>query len=307
MSKHAYVTFLAGAQGGYVKGVVGVVKGLRKVKTAYPSLVVAVLPDVPEEDRRLLIAQGCVIREVQPLYPPEGDKKHMDFARAYFVINYAKLRVWEFVEYEKMIFIDADMQVNENIDHLFDLPNGYFYSVLDCFCDPSWGMTPQFKIGYCQHSPEKVEWPTSDLGPPPPLYFNSGFFVFEPNVLTYLDMLNTFQETPPTCFAEQDFLNKYLRDKFKPLPKEYNMVMPMLWWHPDKVELSKVKVMHYCATGSKPWRYTGKEENMDREDVKMLVNKWWDMYNDPSLDYINYSSTQFLTEPVVDYPIKTFV
>ena len=37
--------------------------------------------------------------------------------------------------------------------------------------------------------------------------------------------------------------------------------------------------------GSKPWRYTGKEENMQREDVKMLVQKWWDIYNDESLDY----------------------
>ena len=37
--------------------------------------------------------------------------------------------------------------------------------------------------------------------------------------------------------------------------------------------------------GSKPWRYTGKEENMQREDIKMLVKKWWDVYNDESLDY----------------------
>jgi len=39
--------------------------------------------------------------------------------------------------------------------------------------------------------------------------------------------------------------------------------------------------------GSKPWRYTGKEENMDREDIKMLVQKWWDIYNDESLDHKN--------------------
>ncbi|KAK6937248.1 hypothetical protein RJ641_030756 [Dillenia turbinata] len=24
---------------------------------------------------------------------------------------------------------------------------------------------------------------------------------------------------------------------------------------------------------------------MQREDIKMLVNKWWDIYNDESLDY----------------------
>ncbi|CAK9187111.1 unnamed protein product [Ilex paraguariensis] len=46
-----------------------------------------------------------------------------------------------------------------------------------------------------------------------------------------------------------------------------------------------VKVVHYCAAGSKPWRYTGEEENMDREDIKMLVKQWRDIYNDESLDY----------------------
>ncbi|MCE3051147.1 Galactinol synthase 3 [Datura stramonium] len=50
--------------------------------------------------------------------------------------------------------------------------------------------------------------------------------------------------------------------------------------------------MHPCVTqalslikGSKPWRYTGKEENMQREDIKLLVKKWWDIYKDESLDY----------------------
>lgn len=39
--------------------------------------------------------------------------------------------------------------------------------------------------------------------------------------------------------------------------------------------------------GSKPWKYTGKEENMQREDIKLLMKKWWDIYNDESLDYKN--------------------
>ena len=42
--------------------------------------------------------------------------------------------------------------------------------------------------------------------------------------------------------------------------------------------------------GSKPWRYTGEEENMEREDIKMLVKKWWDIYEDESLDYKNTMS-----------------
>lgn len=90
MPSRAYVTFLAG-NGDYVKGVVGLAKGLRKVKTAYP-LVVAVLPDVPETHRQILVSQGCIVREIEPVYPPEN---HTQFAMAYYVINYSKLRIWE--------------------------------------------------------------------------------------------------------------------------------------------------------------------------------------------------------------------
>jgi inositol 3-alpha-galactosyltransferase len=88
--KRAYVTFLAG-DGDYVKGVVGLAKGLRKVGSVYP-LVVAVLPDVPENHRRLLISQGCIVREIEPICPPENQTQ---FAMAYYVINYSKLRIWE--------------------------------------------------------------------------------------------------------------------------------------------------------------------------------------------------------------------
>ncbi|KAH9319213.1 hypothetical protein KI387_020982 [Taxus chinensis] len=40
----------------------------------------------------------------------------------------------------------------------------------------------------------------------------------------------------------------------------------------------------FAEQGSKPWRFTGKEENMEREDIKKLVSKWWEIYNDESLD-----------------------
>ncbi|PKI44536.1 hypothetical protein CRG98_035074 [Punica granatum] len=246
----AYVTFLAG-NGDYVKGVVGLMKGLRKVRSKYP-LVVAVLPDVPEEHRKILVDQGCIVREIEPVYPPENQTQ---FAMAYYVINYSKLRIWEFVEYEKMIYLDGDIQVYDNIDHLFDLPDGQFYAVMDCFC-------------------EKTCLPT------------------------YHDLLKTLQVTPPTPFAEQDFLNMYFRDIYCPIPPIYNLVLAMLWRHPENIHLDHVKVVHYCAAGSKPWRYTGKEENMDRGDIKMLVKKWWDICNDETLDHKNYVAPAEDTEAV---------
>ncbi|KAI9170192.1 hypothetical protein LWI28_024044 [Acer negundo] len=276
--KRAFVTFLAG-NGDYVKGVVGLAKGLRKAKSAYP-LVVAMLPDVPEEHREILRSQGCILSEIVPIYPPENQ---IQFAMAYYVINYSKLRIWNFEEYSKMIYLDADIQVFDNIDHLFDMEDGYFYAVMDCFCEKTWCNSPQFSIGYCQQCPDRVKWP-AEMGSPPALYFNAGMFVFEPNRLIYEDLLRTVQITPPTLFAEQDYLNLYFRKMYKPIPLVYNLVVAMLWQHPDNVELEKVKVVHYCAAGSKPWRFTGEEVNMDREDIKMLVAKWWDIYNDESLD-----------------------
>ncbi|EPS71626.1 hypothetical protein M569_03131, partial [Genlisea aurea] len=278
-AKKVYVTFLAG-NGDYVKGVVGLAKGLRKVNSAYP-LVVAILPDVPEEHRELLRSQGCIVREIEPIYPPANQ---IQFAMAYYVINYSKLRIWNFTEYEKMVYLDADIQVYANIDHLMDTPNGYFYAVMDCFCEKTWSHSPQYKIGYCQQCPDKVTWPV-EMGSPPPLYFNAGMFVHEPSTETYEKLLSTLQITPPTPFAEQDFLNMFFETIYKPIPLIYNLVLAMLWRHPENVEVEKVEVVHYCAAGSKPWRYTGKEANMDREDIKVLVKKWWDVYDDASLDY----------------------
>jgi inositol 3-alpha-galactosyltransferase len=279
--KRAYVTFLAG-DGDYWKGVVGLAKGLRRTRSAYP-LVVAVLPDVPEDHRRKLTGQGCIVREIQPIYPPQS---HTRFAMAYYVINYSKLRIWELVEYERMVYLDADIQVFDNMDELFELEKGAFYAVKDCFCEKTWSHTPQHRVGYCQQCPDRVAWPEErELGPPPPLYFNAGMFVHEPSLATAKDLLDALAATPPTPFAEQDFLNVFFRDKYRPIPNAYNLVLAMLWRHPENVELGKVKVVHYCAAGSKPWRYTGKEPNMDRDDIKMLVNKWWDIFNDGTLDY----------------------
>lgn len=40
---------------------------------------------------------------------------------------------------------------------------------------------------------------------------------------------------------------------------------------------------------------------MEREDIKMLVKKWWDIYNDESLDYkksVGVGATQNDAEPM---------
>jgi hypothetical protein len=78
--REAYMTFLPGADDGErLEAVVLLAEDLCMVGAAYP-LVVAVLPDVPESHRRILVSKGCVVREVEPVYPPPP--------------RYSMLRVW---------------------------------------------------------------------------------------------------------------------------------------------------------------------------------------------------------------------
>ncbi|GKV50769.1 hypothetical protein SLEP1_g57464 [Rubroshorea leprosula] len=223
----AYVTFLA-RNDDYVEGVVGLAKGLRKVKSKYP-LVVAILPDVPGGHRRILVEQGCIVKEIEQVHLLEnlpGNQTH--FATADHVINYSKLRIWKFVEYSQMVYLNGDIQVFENIDDLFDKLDGKFYAVTDCFCEKTWSDIPQYRIGYCQQCPDKVQW-SAKLGPKPPLYFNAGMFVFEPSLSVYDELLRKLEISPPTPFAEQDFLNMFFREIYEPLPPIYNLVLAMLW------------------------------------------------------------------------------
>ena len=39
----------------------------------------------------------------------------------------------------------------------------------------------------------------------------------------------------------------FFKDVYKPIPNVYNLVLAMLWRHPENVDLDKVKVVHYCA------------------------------------------------------------
>ncbi|CBI39635.3 hypothetical protein VitviT2T_020803 [Vitis vinifera] len=128
------------------------------------------------------------------------------------------------------------------------------------------------------------------MGPEPPFYFNASMFIFEPNLSVYDHLLSTLKITPASTFAEQDYLNMFFKDTYMPITLIYNLGLPMLWRHPEHVDLERTKVVRYCTAGSKPWKYTGQEENMEREDIKMLVKKWWDIYNDESLDYGNSSA-----------------
>jgi len=46
---------------------------------------------------------------------------------------------------------------------------------------------------------------------------------------------------------------------------------------------------------------------MEREDIKMLVKKWWDIYEDKSLDYNNSLNAQRLAAPLLEAGGLSFI
>eukprot|EP00850_Spirogloea_muscicola_P002045 SM000007S21005 [mRNA] locus=s7:1309236:1311657:- [translate_table: standard] len=259
----AFVTLLMGA-GDYFMGVVALAKSLEAVGSKHP-LLVAVTPDVPSAHRQSLKEHGCLLRDIEPVSPPEGVEP-CSFVVPYYQKNFTKLRVWQFDDFEKLVYLDADVLVVQSIDELFDQPSFGISAVLDCFCEPSWSGSIQYQLKYCQQEPGQHFLLNEEARPTP--YFNAGVLVLSPSSGQYDDMMNIVKSRPPTPFAEQDFLNEYFRGIYlHPLPLQYNLVLAFLWRHPQKVDLSKVKIVHFCAKGSKPWKFHPDEQHMDLPEV----------------------------------------
>jgi lipopolysaccharide biosynthesis glycosyltransferase len=147
---------------------------------------------------------------------------------------------------EKVIYLDCDLAVLDDLGKLYDEPMG------DNLC-----MAVVTKIG---------ENHTRKLNIPPEKYFNSGVLVFSPAGLKRLDMVEKFK----TCFEQyaellvypdQDILNLVFLDKVKILHPRWNIITstfrnePVPCYSIDEVKeaFRSPGIAHY--TGAyKPWR-----------------------------------------------------
>lgn len=122
MSK-TYVTVLSTDH--YLPGVMALQQSLLNVGATYPLLVV-----VSEglQDATLLTLQqlGMYVCAVPALaYHEDVIERMTQNAWPIEVIHSAtKLQILSLVEYEKIVYLDADMIVRANLDHLFDKPHG---------------------------------------------------------------------------------------------------------------------------------------------------------------------------------------
>ena len=244
--KKAYATTLTHGDA-YAPGVEALGRSLRATGTREP-MVLMVTPDVPRAATERLASQGWTLREIEPVKNPIPVKEQL-FPR--FDKVFTKLRAWELEPFDKVVLLDADMVVLQNLDDLFERPE--------------LAAAPDFLL---------------------PDRFNSGAMVLEPSRDKLARMLEKLAAAPSYDGGDQGFLNGFFGDWYtgpaeRRLPTWYNLpnfIYQFMHGHPSlrgEVE-REAKVIHYLV--QKPWQ--------SASTVTGASELWWNAYLDvhPELD-----------------------
>jgi lipopolysaccharide biosynthesis glycosyltransferase len=236
----------------FVPGVVCLVKSLRRL-TNTPIRILDL--DLSSVNRWLIEEQGATCIQVKRITSAKAKQQPWHWTKDFANVCYNKLHLWA-TDYDKVIYLDADMVVLKDMDHLFDLP-----------CD--FAAVPTFEIRHDQKTREVVGGDWTDR------YFNAGFLVVTPNKKTFTDMmwLKDFVRSPtvPEDTTDQSFLNEYYRGRWHKLDRKYNAYRRVYSQFRDKWSemANDIHAIHY--TVEKPWH-----KRLDQCDE--IEKLWWDYY-----------------------------
>jgi alpha-N-acetylglucosamine transferase len=253
LHRYAYVTLVTNAD--YAMGATALVRSLRLTRTA-ADLLVLHTAGTDETVLTPLAELGCRLIEVEHL--PLSDAFNERHARGNLhstapftkgrkpnfhspLDNFCKLRLWQLIEYERIVFIDADAIVLKNVDKLF----GY----------------PEFSA-----APNVYET-LADFH-----RMNSGVFVARPSEETFGQMLAMLDQ--PDAFwrrTDQTFLETFFPD-WHGLPVYFNMLQYVWFTMPALWDWKSISVLHYQY--EKPW-----ETNHPKAaKLQPLIDLWHTVY-----------------------------
>ncbi|NTF43117.1 glycosyltransferase [Rhizobium rhizogenes] len=253
-SGQAFVTLVTNAD--YAMGALALARSITRTATK-ADIVVLHTAAVHEGDLAPLIALDCRLVEVERLSLSDAfNERHARgnlHSAAPFtkgrkpsfhtpLDNFCKLRLWQLIEYDTCVFIDADALVLKNVDRLFDYP--------------------EFSA-----APNVYE-SVADFH-----RLNSGVFVAKPSLSTFQDMLHRLDR--PDVFwrrTDQTFLETFFPD-WHGLPVFMNMLQYVWFTMPALWNWQSVSILHYQY--EKPW-----EENHPKaEQLRPLIDLWHCFHN----------------------------
>ncbi|XP_059311200.1 putative UDP-glucuronate:xylan alpha-glucuronosyltransferase 5 [Lycium ferocissimum] len=161
--REAYVTVLHSSEA-YVCGAIALAQSIIQTNSTR-DLVLLADDSISLKSLHGLRAAGWKIKKIKRIRSPHAQKK------AYNEWNYSKLRIWQLIEYDKVIFIDSDFVVFRNIDQFFSYPE----------------LSAAGNDGYI---------------------FNSGVMIIEPSKCKFQNLMNKRFEVGSYNGGDQGFLNE---------------------------------------------------------------------------------------------------
>ncbi|MFC3527548.1 glycosyltransferase [Paracoccus mangrovi] len=245
-SNRAFVTLATNSD--YVIGAAALIRSLRRTGTT--ADLVVMYTDLPGGDLARISALGARLVQVDLLPTSDAfnalhgrDRLHgaAPFTKGEKppfhtpLDNFAKLRLWQ-LDYERVVFIDADAIVLQNIDRLFDYP--------------------EFSA-----APNVYE----SLGDFHRL--NSGVFTARPGAATF-DAMLAHLDRPGQFWrrTDQTFLESYFPN-WHGLPVFDNMLQYVWMNLPDLWRWQDIRILHFQY--EKPWQIHAKVD-----DLNVLIELW---------------------------------
>lgn len=284
MNKFAYVCFMANDRD--LKGVLVNNYQLRKLNSKYP-LVCLVTKLVSKESLSTLKKFNINVLNINFYdnlikFKIEKDKIDFLFRKFYF----GKLFIFLISQFEKLIYLDTDLLILKNIDHLFEkeLKN----NTMEMTCDTL--MTKQNEKKY------KI---IKTIGT-----FNSGVILFKPNNNIFIKICNLINATElenikKLWLTDQDIFN-YLHKKkiiqINLLDYKYNVIAGVLDHHicNNILLIEDISIVHFILQ-PKPWANIFNRTIFGNIEKYYLIT-WLNIYNKIVEENLKYSNIEFSKE-----------
>lgn len=259
-NREAYATILHSADA-YVCGAIAVAQSIRQAGSTR-DLIILVDSSISSKQRAGLQSAGWKVRTIERIRNPKANQN------AYNEWNYSKFRLWQLTDYDKIIFIDADLLILRNIDFLFAMP----------------------EISATQNNAS---------------LFNSGVMVIEPCNCTFNLLMENINDIHSYNGGDQGYLNEIFTWWHR-IPKQMNFLKH--FWEGDKEEVKATKirlfgaeppvlyVLHYL--GLKPWLcYRDYDCNWNVPYMRHFASdvaheKWWKVHDKMPLDLQSFCALQ---------------
>ena len=258
--KYSYVSILS--TDSYLFGALVLWKSLQDTQPKYPFHLL-VTPNISKDTLSVLEKSNIQVIKIDPIKNPIlNDPKD----RRYY--NYSKLNMWNLTQFDKIVYLDADMLIMHNIDELFTKPN------LSSTNAGGW-------------LPGKKDWKQ----------LNSGLIVLEPSESIFNHMksqIGLIEKEKGK--GDQAFIHQYYSDWPEKtelhLPHIYNLFDCHIeaykkhfgYYLDEKIQTTnkkydekRIKIVHYIGQ-SKPWNKVEEIKKSEKVDDETVANKIWVRY-----------------------------